>query len=353
MAATQEDGSLAQRLGHLEEDQQLLTAKVDQQEQTKVESGSKYRVRFSGLVLFNLFANRGMVDNQDVPTLATGPNPGQSSGSVGATLRQSVLGFDVFGPEVDGARISGNVNFDFGGGFPSTPNGVDSPLMRLRTATLRLDWPNTSVIAGQDQLFLAPETPTSYASVLVPALSYSGALWSWTPQVRVEHRFAISDDSNFMLQGGVLDPLTGVPPYYYQWYRSPDPGELTRQPAFAARASYSHKIAGQNFAVGMGGYYSRQDWLYDRKVNGWAGTMDLNLPMGRRFALSVEAYRGAAIGGLGAGLGRSVFYNGPLSNPNSLVRPLNAVGGWAQLKYRAAAQAGIQRRLRRGRFLRR
>ena len=34
------------RVGQLEEDQQLLNAKVDEQYQTKVESASKYRVRF-------------------------------------------------------------------------------------------------------------------------------------------------------------------------------------------------------------------------------------------------------------------------------------------------------------------
>ena len=48
-------------------------------------------------------------------------------------------------------------------------------------------------------------------------------------------------------------------------------------------------------------------------VNGWAGTLDVNLPLGRRFVLSSEFYRGAAIGGFGAALGRSVLFNGMLS----------------------------------------
>ena len=56
--------------GQLEEEQQLLSGKVDEQYQTKVESASKYRVRLSGVVLFNLFSNQGTVDNMDVPTLA-------------------------------------------------------------------------------------------------------------------------------------------------------------------------------------------------------------------------------------------------------------------------------------------
>src|SRR5271165_2280200 len=96
--------SLDQRLQHLEEDEQLMAGKVDEQYQTKLESGSKYRVRFSGIVLFNLFGNSGYPDNQDVPTWVLRPDPMDSPGSVGGTLRQSILGFEVFGPEVFGAH---------------------------------------------------------------------------------------------------------------------------------------------------------------------------------------------------------------------------------------------------------
>jgi hypothetical protein len=70
-------------------------------------------------------------------------------------------------------------------------------------------------------------------------------------------------------------------------------------------------------------------------VNGWAGMMDANLPLGKTFTLTGAFYRGAAIGGLGGALGRSVVYNGPLYSPGTEVNPLNTVGGWAQLKYRA------------------
>ena len=61
------------RLAKLEEEYQLLTGKVDDQYQTKVESASKYRVRLSGILLLNLFGNSGNVDNIDFPSLALGP----------------------------------------------------------------------------------------------------------------------------------------------------------------------------------------------------------------------------------------------------------------------------------------
>ncbi len=326
------------RIGQLEEEQQLLEGKVDEQHQTKVESASKYRVRLTGIVLFNLFSNQGSVDNMDVPTLANQGAALGSSGSFGGTLRQSIFGFEAFGPEVMGAKSSGTVNFDIGGGFPYIGNGVNSGLVRLRTATMRLDWKNTAVVAGQDQLFFAPNSPTSFASLIVPALSYAGNLWAWTPQLRVEHRVAMSEKSTFTLQGGILDNLNGEPPHYYTWYRTPQAGEITRQPAYAARIAYSHPVFGHTFTMGTAGYYSRQDYGYGRNVNGYAAMADWNLPLDRWFILSGSFYRGQAIGGLGGGIGRSVLYSGPLIDSGTEVLPLNTVGGWAQLKYRPMAK---------------
>jgi hypothetical protein len=323
------------RVGQLEDEQQLLTGKVNEQYQTKVESSSKYRIRLTGIALFNLFSNQGSVDNMDVPQLAYRQTGLSSSGSFGGTLRQSIFGFEVFGPQLMGAKTSGAVNFDAGGGFPYLDNGVNSPLVRLRTATIRLDWKNTDLVAGQEQLFFQPNAPTSFASLIVPALSYAGNLWAWTPQIHVEHRFAITDKSTFTVQGGILDALTGEPPYYYTWYRTPQAGERARQPGYAARLAYSHPLFGHPFTIGTAGYYSRENWGYGRDVNGYAATLDWNVPLSEKFLLSGSFYRGQAIGGLGAATGRSVLYDAPLFEPATSVIPLNTVGGWAQLKYRA------------------
>src|SRR5690242_5802304 len=58
------------RVSRLEEEQQIQASRLEQQYQTKVESGSKYRVRLSGLVLFSAAMNSGAVNDQDVPNLA-------------------------------------------------------------------------------------------------------------------------------------------------------------------------------------------------------------------------------------------------------------------------------------------
>src|SRR5581483_8551233 len=321
----------------VQEQLDLLAGKIDEQYQTKVESASKYRVRLSGMVLFNMFSNRGTVDNIDYPHVADLGTPGQRQTSLGGSLRQSLLGLEAFGPTIAGAKSSADIQFDFAGGFPRVPDGVTFGIMRLRTATLRLDWANTSVVGGQDGLFFAPLSPTSFASVAVPPLAYTGNLWGWTPQLRVEHRFNVAADSTLTVQGGVLDPLSGeISSGYY--YRTPQAGELARMPALASRVAFTTNLFGQPMTVGVGGYYTRQNWGFDRIIDGWAGTSDVTVPLGRRFSLSGEFYRGRAIGGLGGALGRSIIASGPLDNPATVVRGLDDIGGWSQLKFKASSK---------------
>ncbi len=325
-------GSVEARLAKLWEQFQFLTSVVDEQHQTKIESASKYRMRLSGIVLLSVFSNRGLSDNLDIPTYALQRSPGDPAGSFGASLRQSQIGLEVFGPRLLGARTSGDVQLDFAGGFPNTANGANSGLVRLRTGTFRVDWERTSIVAGQDQLFFSPRAPTSFASLAVPALSYAGNLWSWTPQVRVERRLWSSEASEVKVQAGILDNLTGEPPLYSS-YRAAQAGEQSRQPAYATRIGWQHRAGERLWSIGSGGYYSRQNYGYNRKQDGWAGTLDWDLSLARKWALSGAFYRGRAIGGIGGGLGRSVIFSDYPNLPSAKVRGLNAIGGWSQLKY--------------------
>lgn len=333
-AASPTEASTEARLHQLEEDQQLLGAKVDEQHQTKVESESKYRVKLSGIALVNVFGNRGMVDIQDVPNLALTPAPLAGTGSVGATVRQSEIGLQAYGPTVAGAHASAEVNFDFMGGFAAVSNGVTDPLVRLRTATVRLDWARTSLVAGQDAPFFSPLSPTSFASLGYPEFADAGNLWTWTPQVRVEHRMDVSESNHFWLQGGLLDPLTGEAPAS-EYYRQPTAGEQSRVPAAGSRLAWSRGEGEHALTLGVGGYYSRQRYGAGRTVDAWAGTADWMLPMGKRVELSGEFYRGRALGGLGAAEGRSVLLGGLQSSPLTEIIGLDSIGGWSQLKFKA------------------
>lgn len=326
---------LEERVSSLEESSQLLSSKLDDQYQTKVEAASKYRARLSGIVLMNLFSNHGRMDSQETPTWAIPDIPNVSGQTLGATLRQSEIGLEVFGPRLAGARTSGNLQFDFSGGSPNTPNGVNLGLVRMRVASIRMDWKDTSIVAGQDNTFFSPLSPTSFASLAIPAFSYAGNLWGWIPQVRLEHRFNLSEGQSVVLQGGILDNVTGELPSSFAPFAQA--GQSSGQPAYAARAGWTRSVFGRPLTLGAAGYYSRQNWSMDQNVDGWAAMTDWSVPLARRVSLTGEFYRGRAIGGLGGAVGRSVLFSGNPS-PQGQVRPLNSVGGWSQLKVTASSK---------------
>jgi hypothetical protein len=335
--ATSESSSTEERLSRIEENQQLADAKIAEQSQTKVESSSKYRVRLSGIVLLNTYINRGSVDNEDFPQIAVPRDFLGSDGSFGGSLRQSQIALQAFGPTLAGARTSADVRFDFAGGFPTVPNGASFGIMRLRTGTIRFDWQNTSLIAGQDSLFFVPLSPTSLATLATPALSYSGNLWAWAPQIRVEHTIHLGESSSIILQGGILDSMSGdIPSGSYG--RSPTWGEQSGLPAIAGRAAFAHSFFDQPFTIGVGGYFGRQDWGFNRRVDAWAATIDLAVPLGSRFEFDSAVFRGRGLGGLGGGIGQTALWSGSFVDPTNEIYGLNSIGGWAQLKFKATSK---------------
>jgi regulator of replication initiation timing len=326
-------GTTEDRLSNLEEQLQLAHQEIVEQSQTKVESGSKYRLRLSGIVLLNLFSNQGQVNNQDFPAIATPPVPLQANNTFGGSLRQSQISLEAFGPDVLGAHTSADLRLDFGGGFPLTSNGSTMGIVRLRTGVVRFDWTNTSIIAGQDQLFFSPTNPTSLASLAVPPLAYAGNLWAWVPQVRVEHRVNISDDSRLLLAAGILDSLSGEV-NSSEYDRLPTWGEQSGQPAYAARIAWSDRLFGRELVAGVGGYYGRQYWGLGRHIDSWTVTADLTVPLWNYFEFSSAFYRGRAVGGLGGAVGQSVLWNGNFTSAGTELQGLDSVGGWVQLKFR-------------------
>jgi len=143
--------------------------------------------------------------------------------------------------------------------------------------------------------------------------------------VRVEHRFDLSEGQNITLQAGMMDNVTGELPAT-SFERNAQAGESSGQPAYAVRASWTRSVFGMPLTLGAAGYYSRQNWVFNNHVDGWAGMTDWSVPLTKRVSLTGEFYRGRAIGGLGGGVGRSVLFSGD-PNPYAQLQPVNSVGG--------------------------
>jgi hypothetical protein len=333
------------RLDALAEEQEILRSQVQQHEQTKLESASKYPVRVNGLLLFNAFSNSGAVDQIDLPSIALPQTAGQTYGAAstaGATLRQTILGLEASGPRLWGARSAASLNIDFFGDIANSLYSAPSTTVRLRLAQFGLFWTpphgHASVEAGIDDPLISPLSPTSYATVAIPSLAWAGNLWTWSPQLRARYSRSLGVDETagprLGFEAGLLDPqvtgLTGT-----AVVRTASPGEQSRQPGVEGRAFFESGPAERPLAFGIGGYRSRQSYLnsgYPVSTTSWAATNDWRVPLGRWLSLSGEAYRGSGLGSLGGGAYKDALTGTDPSTGYARTEELDAAGGWSQLK---------------------
>ena len=338
-SSSEEDPPTAADANDLRERVETLEAQVKVHDQTKVESSSKYPLRINGLILFNSFINRGSVDNFDLPSIAVPKSANLSNGGAGATLRQTILGIEGWGPRIAGAKTSAQVSLDFFGGIPLSNYGTSSGIVRMRTGGINFDWDRSLVQVGVEAPLISPLSPTSYATVAEPGMAWAGNIWTWAPQLRVAHQFISPSERRFQLEFGLWDP----PSAGYNstnTFRTPSPGEQTNQPAYEGRVSYGTSAGEHALQIGVGGYYSRQkysnvtvgDYSYSGSNDSWAFTTDLRIPFAHRFELSGEGYRGRSLGGLGVGVYKDVLYGMDPISSMPVIRGVNDIGGWTQFK---------------------
>jgi hypothetical protein len=318
----------------LQEQQQTAEAQIKLHDQTKVESSSKYPLRVTGLILFNSFVNRGIVDNVDLPEVAlSNQNNTTTNGSAGATFRQTILGLQGYGPRIAGARTSADIDLDFFGGVAYSSYATSAGTVRMRTASINLDWAYDSIQLGMVAPLISPLSPTSYATIAEPGMAGAGNLWTWAPQLRFAHQMPFQSGQRLQFELGLWDPPTAGYSTN-ELFRVPSPGEASKQPGYESRISFGTFTGEHPFQIGLSGYYSRQSYPGNQSVDSWAGTADWRVPLRSHFEISGEAYRGRALGGLGGGAYKDVLFGLYTPTGRNSYGGLNAVGGWAQLKAR-------------------
>jgi len=345
VAVTQSQPEQSTReLQDIREQQALQQSQIATQEQTKVESESKYPVKITGLLLFNGFVNTGAVDVPATPTLAL---PG--SGTTGASVRQTVLGFDARGPHLLGAHSFADLRVDFDGAPQSSagtstysgPYSASSMLLRLRTAHAGLQWDRTEAYFSLDHPIFNPDTPTSLTAIAEPALAWSGNLWTWNPQIGVRQEIPLSPARDVQLEAALVD--VGDAPFSSTIYAAgtvnstpPSSAEQSRWPGVEAHLSLvgsgADAESGNHF--GVGGYFASHRIPMVKDFDSWAGTLDTRLLLPAHLEFTGSFYRGLALGGLGGGAFKDFEYRTDPDSGSYYVHPLDDVGGWAQLKER-------------------
>ncbi len=294
--------------------------------QAKVESSSKYPVTLRGLVLLNGFVNTGGVDIPAGPAVALG-----GPGSTGASLRQTSIGIDARGPTLGGGQSHADFTMDFLGSSSQGVNADVPGLLRLRTAHAILDWQHTAAFVEFDRPILSPNAPTSLVAVAEPALAWSGNLWQWTPQAGISHDVSLG--SHLLAISAALIDVPDPPALAYTTSGNASLAEGSRWPGTELHIGLANGKTPTDGALGVGGYFSPHRRAGLPNYDAWATTLDFRTPQWAGLQLTGSVYRGLALGGLGAGAYKDVVSR--QQGTSLLIRPLDDVGGWAQLKRRA------------------
>jgi hypothetical protein len=320
----------------LREHQAMNEAQIATQEQSKVGSASRFPVKITGMLLLSGFVNTRGVDVPATPSIAY---PGR--GSSGASIRQTILGLDASGPHLFGASSYADLRADFYGNGATSYTGYygsSNSLLRLRTAHAGLRWKYTEAFFSLDRPIFSPDTPTSLTAVAMPALAWSGNLWTWNPQLGLNQDIPVLDGRTLRLQAALVDvgdaPLT--PQQTEQSIAPPNSAERSRWPGVEAHIA----LLGQRSSsdqphnhIGIGGYFApHSSAVLVHGFDSWAATLDAGLQLPARLQITGSFYRGLALGGLGGGAYKDFAFNPTRYEDGYYFRPLNDVGGWAQLK---------------------
>jgi hypothetical protein len=326
-ALTKEVEELKARLGPSEgaplaERVEVAEQRVAELDQTRVTSDNKLPVSLTGMLLFNAYLNGRASGGGQYPTVL--PPAGRASGG-GATFRQTVLGLRVDGPTVlGGGKVNGSVFMDFFSGG----TGLNQT-MRLRVATLDVAWKRTTVGFAFDKPVMAPREPDSLAQVGVSALTGSGNLWLWQPQVRVEHRLNWKDRAGLRAQAGIYQTAEGGTGLAADYGDSLAPS----RPGYEGRFELWTQRGGRRVEIAPG-FHLSSSRVVGKSIPSRIYTVDWLIRPFSRVDFTGQYFAGqntGVVGGLRQGI----------SIRDRIPEAVHSQGGWAQLKIRASQRTSF------------
>ena len=302
------------------EREEISEHRIEELAQTKVEASQRYPLRLTGIVLFNAFTNGAYNGGAQDPTVAAATSSARNSG---ATLRQTVLGLTYHGPRTFlGGTVSGSLYMDFFGGSADSLNH----LVRLRLATIQLDWPNTTFAVGQDKPLVSRREPNSFAQVDVSPLTAAGNPWLWRPQARIEQRFHLSEKTTLTAEAGVFQTKETTSQSSYVASET----EGTR-PALETRLNVKHEFAEGRVLEVAPVFHTSTSHILGKSIPSRLYGVDWLVKPIPQLELTGMLFRGQNFANLGALGGTTV-------TPDYEVFAIHGSGGWAQLRYLATSK---------------
>lgn len=322
-AAGQPVAAAAQTTPTVEERLDVQGQRIEEQAQTKVEAAERFPIRLSGTMLLNTFLNSKQNGGSDYPTVASaGTNRG------GATMRQTLLGLQYFGPQTFwGGSVHGALSMDFYQGA--------APLLewiRLRTATIEVNWKTRSLKAGVDKPIFNPREPTSLAQVGVSPLTGTGNLWLWIPQIRLQQDFAFTESTGLRAQLGAVATHESNP---YGQVPSSSKVEPVR-PGLEGRFEFYHKLDEERRLEFAAGFHTSTTHASGYSVPSRLFSLDWGFSPWRRVEFTGAFFTGRNLSSLGTGAVNQGYYI-----IGRYAEGIHTVGGWGQLAVHVAPRVDI------------
>jgi len=289
--------------------------RIEEQAQTKVESSQKFPIKLTGMALVNAFVNSKQNGGADYPTAASAT---AGTDRAGATVRQSIIGLEYNGPQtLWGGTVHGSLFMDFYEGAAPLEQWI-----RLRTATIQMDWKTRSIKLGVDKPIFSPRDPDSLAQVGVSPLTGAGNLWLWMPQIRLEQDFAMGDSSGVKAQVGAVETHEANP---YVATASSVKIEGVR-PGLEGRVMAWHKLDDYRRLEIAAGFHSSTTHADGFSIPSNLVSLDWFFNPWKRLEFSGAFFSGQNVSNLGTGAinqGYYIYYGS--------AEAIDSQGGWGQL----------------------
>jgi len=302
----------------LEERVAVTEQRTEELSQSRVEAGQRLPVTLTGMVLFNAFLNGHANGGAQAPLTAA---PIDSVSGSGAGLSQSIIGLRFEGPRVlGGGRVRGTIDMDLWGGTSSSLNH----LVRMRVASIQIDWKNRTLMAGQDKPIIAERDPESLSQVAFSPLTAAGNLWLWQPQVRFEQRFAMGENAGVRARASVYqtsEPLASAGSYQSSL--------STARPALQGHFQFWRQFgAGTRIEIAPG-FHTSQTRVDGISIPSRLFTIDWLIQPLAKVQVTGTYFQGRNAAGVG-GLRQGFTITGV-----DRFAAVQASGGWAQFAYLA------------------
>jgi hypothetical protein len=313
----------------IEERLEVQERRTEELAQSKVQASQRLPVSLTGMLLFNAFLNGRFNGAQDNPTTAS-LNAVPRTG--GGTFRQTILGLRFQSPQtVLGAGVNGSLYMDFFSNLSgaASPNraisGNLNRLMRLRIATVELDWGSTALLFGQDKPIISPREPTSLAHVGVSPLTNAGNPWLWQPQARLEQRIRLNDRTDVRAQIGIFQTAEAgqnVPEAIAATLESSRPG-------FEGRFAFRYAIGEDRHIEFAPGMHASATHVAGTSVPSRVYSIDWSIAALPKLDFTGMFYGGQNTANLG-----TIRPGFTVLGPGQVI-PTHSLGGWAQVSYTA------------------